>query len=285
MCFYIKLTVRIIKKVKSSLYMKLVDVHCHINHERLKNQLDEVIERAKKAGVQSIVVSGVNPAANREVLELARKYPIIKASLGIYPIDALGLSEGETGLPAQKGKIDLDEEFKFIEENLAEVVAIGEVGMDFYWADKDKTYDKQANNFRKIIQFAIKVQKPIVIHSRKAEEECLDILEEEVNGKIPVILHCFSGRKSLMTRAIQLGYYFSIPPLICTASNFQTLVKKAPLSQLLTETDAPWLSPFKGKVNEPAYVIEAIKKIADVKGLTVEEVADAVWKNYERIFG
>jgi len=173
--------------------MKLVDVHCHINHERLKNQLDKVLQRAKDAGIQAILLSGVNPAANREVLELAKKYPIIKASLGIYPIDAIGLSEGETGLPVQKGKIDLDAEFKFIEDNLKDVVAIGEVGMDFHWADKD-TYDEQAANFRRIIQFAIKVNKPIVIHSRKAEEECLQILEEEVNGKIPVIQHCFSGR-------------------------------------------------------------------------------------------
>jgi TatD DNase family protein len=264
--------------------MKLVDVHCHINHESLKGQLDEVLQRAKDTGVQAILLSGVNPSANREVLALSKKYPIIKASLGIYPIDALGLSEGETGLPRHVGKIDLDTEFKFIEENLDQVAAIGEVGMDFYWANKD-TYDEQAANFRKIIQFARKVNKPIVIHSRKAEEECLKILEEE-NGdnKVPVIQHCFSGRKSLMTKAIELGHYFSIPPLICTASNFQTLVKKAPLSQLLTETDAPWLSPFKGKPNEPAYVMESIKKIAEVKGLSVEDVAEVIWKNYENIF-
>ncbi len=264
--------------------MNLVDVHCHINHELFKNKLDDVLKRAKNVGVKAILLSGVNPANNREVLELAKKHEIIKASLGIYPIDAIGLAEGETGLPGHKGKINLDEEFKFIEKNLDEVTAIGEVGMDFYWADKD-TYDEQAKNFRRIIKFAIKVNKPIVIHSRKAEEECLQILEEEIKNKeIPVIQHCFSGRKSLMTKAIELGHYFSIPPNIVKASNFQTLVKKAPLTQLLTETDAPWLSPFKDKTNEPAFVTESIKKIAEVKKLSEKEVADKIWQNYLLVF-
>jgi len=264
--------------------MNLVDVHCHINHELLKDQLDNVLKRAEDVGIKAILLSGVNPPANREVLELAKKYPIIKASLGIYPIDALGLAKGETGLPQHKEKINLEEEFKFIKDNLEDVTAIGEIGMDFYWAEKD-TYKEQAKNFRKIIQFAIKVKKPIVIHSRKAEEECIEILTEEIKNKeIPVIQHCFSGRKSLMTKSIELGHYFSIPPNIVKASNFQTLVKKAPLTQLLTETDAPWLSPYKDKPNEPAFVTESIKKIAEVKKLTEQEVADQIWKNYQLIF-
>jgi len=264
--------------------MNLVDVHCHINHELFKNKLDDVLKRAKDVGVKAILLSGVNPANNREVLELAKKHPIIKASLGIYPTDAIGMGSDETGLPEHKGKINLDEEFKFIEENLDEVTAIGEIGMDFYWPDKD-TYEEQATIFRKIIRFAIKVNKPIVIHSRKAEEECIEILEEEIKNKeIPVIQHCFSGRKSLMTKAIELGHYFSIPPNILKASNFQTLVKKAPLTQLLTETDAPWLSPYKDKPNEPAFVLETIKKIAEVKKLSDKEVADQIWQNYQSIF-
>jgi len=266
--------------------MKLVDVHCHLNHEHFKDKLDEVLKRAEKAGLKAIVVSGVNPPANREVLKLAKKYPLIKASLGIYPIDALGLAAEETGLPRQISPVDLDEEFKFIAENKSQIVSVGEVGMDFYWADKEKTHQQQAEIFRKIIRFCIKIKKPIVIHSRKAEEECLQILEEEIkNNEIPVIQHCFSGRKSLMGKAIELGHYFSIPPNIVKASNFQTLVKKAPLTQLLTETDSPWLSPFSDKKNEPAFVAVSIKKIAEVKGLSEEEAAEQIWKNYLRVFG
>jgi TatD DNase family protein len=265
--------------------MKLVDVHCHLNHELYKDDLDEVLERAEKEGVKAILLSGVNPESNKQVLEMCKEYPICKASLGIYPIDALGLAPDETGLPRQIGKINLEEEFAFIEKNKDKIIAIGEVGMDFHWADKEKTYQKQAETFRKIIRFAIKIKKPLVIHSRKAEEECINILEEEIkNNEIPVVQHCFSGRKSLMSRAIELGHYFSIPPNIVVASNFKTLVKKAPISQLLTETDSPYLSPFKGQKNEPAFVIESIKKIAEVKEISVEEAGEAIWKNYGKVF-
>jgi len=266
--------------------MDLIDTHCHLTHEYFKDKLDLVLKRAEKAGLKAIIVSGVNPPANKEVLALAKKHPkLIKASLGIYPIDALGIQPDGAGMAFQKGPIDLEKEFAFIEKNLDQVACIGEVGMDFYWASKE-TYPKQAENFRKIIRFAIKIKKPLVIHSRKAEEECLQILEEEIkNREIPVLQHCFSGRKSLMTKGVELGHYFSIPPCIVNSSNFQTLVKKVPLAQLLTETDSPWLSPFKEQMNEPAFVLESIKKIAAVKELTEEEVAAQIWQNYQKIFG
>ena len=264
--------------------MNLVDVHCHLNHKYFKDKLDEVIKRAKKAGVKRIVVSGVNPPANKEVLEIANKYPdIIRVSLGIYPIDALGLSEGETGLPRQTEKIDLNEEFRFIEKHKDNIVSIGEVGMDFHW-DKDH-HKQQEKNFRKIIKFAIKITKPIVIHSRKAEKECIDILEDEIrNNEIPVNMHCFSGNKKLIKRAADLGHYFSVPPNICKLQHFQTLSDIVPLTQLLTETDAPWLSPYPDKRNEPAFVTESIKQIAKVKDLSEKEVADQIWQNYQKIF-
>src|SRR3989344_5452420 len=265
--------------------MDLADVHSHLNHELFKDDLNAVLERAKKAGLKAILVSGVNPPANREVLELAKKYPLIKASLGIYPIDALGLEPDETGLPVHKGPIDINEEFKFFLKNKSKISAIGEVGMDFNWATKEETYEKQAENFRKIIRLTITLTKPIIIHSRKAEEECLDILEQEIKNKeVPVILHCFSGRKSLITKAARLGYYFSIPPNILRAGNFQTLVHKVNIKQLLTETDAPWLSSFPGKRNEPAFVLETINKIAEIKKLSVEETATIIWENYQEIF-
>ena len=266
--------------------MNLVDVHCHIYHDSLKDQFEQILERSKDAGVKVIMLSGVNPEGNKVVLDLVKKYDILKASLGIYPIDALGLTPDATGLPHHKGKIDLDEQFKFIEDNIEHVTAIGEVGMDFHWATKEATYDEQAANFRKIIQFAKKVKKPIVIHSRRAEKECIDILEEEIaNNEIPVSQHCFSGRKSQIKRAAALGHYFSIPPNIIKAQNFQVLVELVPLTQLLTETDAPWLSPFKDKPNEPAFVTESIKKIAEIKNLSKQEVADQIWQNYVKVFG
>ena len=158
--------------------------------------------------------------------------------------------------------------------------------MDFHWASREETYEQQAENFRRIIRFALKIQKPLVIHSRKAEEECIQILSEEIkNREIPVINHCFSGGKAVISKAAALGHYFSIPPNIVKASNFQTLVKLVDLNQLLTETDSPWLSPIKGQKNEPAFVLKSVEKIAEIKGLTREEVARQIWQNYEKVFG
>lgn len=263
--------------------MNLVDIHCHLNHKELLVDLDGIIARAKKAEVKAIVVSGTNTLSNKDILELAKKDPVLKISLGIHPIDALGLSEGETGISKQKGIIDLEKEFKFIESHKDQIVAIGEVGLDFHW-DKEH-HQEQMEIFRKIIRFAIRIKKPLVVHTWDAEEECLNILEEEIKNKeIPVVLHCFSGRKSLISRAKELGYYFSVPPSIGRVGNFQTLVQKVDLKQLLTETDAPWQTPFKGQLNEPAFVIETIKKITEIKKLSPEEVAEQIWKNYLEVF-
>ena len=261
--------------------MNLVDVHCHLNQDLFKKDLDEVIQRAKDVGVKAIVISGTNPAANQQVLELAKKDPILKVSLGLHPIDALGLSEGETGIPRVEGKIDLEKEFKFIEDNKDKIVAIGEIGLDYHW-DKEH-HQEQQEVFRKILRLAIKLNKPVIIHTWAGEEDCINILEEEVKDKVPVVLHCFGGRKSLVTRGVELGYCFSVPPSTIRTGNFNTMIKKIPLQQLLTETDAPWQSPFKGERCEPAHVLETIKKIAEIKNISEEEAADQIWENYQKI--
>ena len=262
--------------------MNLVDVHCHLNQKELLEDLDGIIKRAKEAGVKAIIVSGTNPLANLEVLEMAKIDQIIKVSFGLHPIDALGLSEGDTGIVKPEGKVDLEKEFKFIEKNKDKIVAIGEIGLDYYW-DKDH-HDEQKEVFKKVLRLAVKINKPVIIHTWAAEEECLDILEEEVKGKVPVVLHCFGGRKSLVTRAKELGYYFSVPPSTARTGNFNTLIKKIDLKQLLTETDAPWQSPFKGERCEPAHVLETIKKIAEIKNISEKEVAEQIWQNYLKVF-
>ncbi len=265
--------------------MNLIDIHCHLNHEYFKDKLDTTINKAKKAGLKRILISGTNSQSNRDVLGMIKKYPeVLRASLGIHPIDALGLSEGETGIPKQPYPVDLEEEFKFIEENKVNVIAIGEVGLDFHW-DKEH-HEEQKDIFRKIIKFTLHIKKPIVVHTWDAEEECINILEDEIRNKqIAVILHCFSGRKALISRAKELGYYFSIPPSILRTGNFQTLVKKVDLKQLLTETDAPWQSPFRDRRSEPADVRETIRKIAEIKKITPESAAEQIWKNYLQVFG
>jgi len=262
--------------------MNLVDVHCHLTHQRFKKDLSKVIERAKKAGVKAIVCSGVNHPTNVEALELAKKYDVVKVSLGLYPIDLLGLGPDEVGLTRQTERIDLEKEFDFIKKHKEEIVAVGEAGMDFHW-DK-KYHEKQKENFQKIISFVEKLGKPLVVHSRRAELDAFEMLESSSIKKNNVVLHCFEGRKHLLKKAADAGYNFTIPCNIVKLQHFQTLVEIASLSQLFTETDAPWLSPFSGKRNEPAFVVEPIKKIAEIKKLSQEKVARQIWKNYEKLF-
>lgn len=263
--------------------MHLVDTHCHLTHEKFKDDIDQVIKRAANAGFKALVCSGTNPPTNREVLELAKKYPIVKPSMGIYPIDALGLAPDEAGLTKHTGKIDIDDEFKFFTKNKESIVSIGEVGMDYHWSKDPKEHAQQKKNFEKIISLTEKIKKPIVVHTRRAEEDCVALLQ---SSKLKhVILHSFEARKSLLKRAIDAGFYFSVPTVVVRAQQFQTLVDLAPLTQIFTETDSPWLSPFKDQRNEPSFIVESIKKIAEIKKLNETEVADQIWKNYQLVFG
>ncbi|MEK6874237.1 MAG: TatD family hydrolase [Nanoarchaeota archaeon] len=260
--------------------LKLVDVHCHLEHELFQPDLDAVIKRARDAGVKHIICSGVNPPTNKQVLDIAKKYSdIVRCSLGIYPIDALGIAPDATGLAIHKGVIDLDDEFDFINNHKDQIVGIGEVGMDYHW-DQEHHVQQKAN-FERIIEFTEKLHKPIIIHSRKAEADCIQMLKSSRLKKVN--LHCFSGNKHVIKEAADAGFFFSIPANIVKAQNFQTLVKLVSLSQLLTETDAPWLSPDQ-KRNEPVQVLRSIEMIAHIKGLTIEETSLAIFGNYQRIF-
>lgn len=251
----------------------LVDVHCHLDFPGLVERLDSVIENARKAGVRAIITSGVNPKTNKLALEFALKYDIVHASFGIYPIDAL---ERE-GLADEK--IDIDEQLKFLEDNKDKFVCVGEVGLDLH-SGRDLEAQKKA--FVKILEMAKKLDKTVLIHSRKAEAEAIDVLESCSMKK--VVMHCFCGRKHLVKRAYDLGYYFSVPTNIVRLQQFQDMVEMVDINHLLTETDAPFLSPYKDKKNEPAFVVETIKKIAEIKGMTTEDVEKNIWMNYQRLF-
>lgn len=266
--------------------MRLVDVHCHLNHERFKKVVGDVLARAKKAGVVKIIMSGVNPPTNREVLLMSKTYPeLVECSFGAYPIDALNVKVEaleEAGLARAK-KFDLDEELTWIEEHKDECVAVGEVGLDYKWVVDAGLQKKMRDNFQKIIGFCEKIKKPIIVHSRRAEKDCVDMLESSrIKHKV---LHCFEGRKSLVRRAADAGFCFSVPTVIARLKHFEMLVENVNINQLLTETDSPWLAPVAGERNEPANVRVVVEKIAQIKKLAREEVANNVFMNYQQVFG
>jgi TatD DNase family protein len=248
--------------------MKLIDIHAHLEHMRFDGDLDEVIERFKEKGGEVIINSGTGPERNRECLNLAEKYDIVKCSFGMYPVGNFSK--------------DIDGELAWIEKHKDVCVAIGEIGLDFDTIGRENNSEKQKELFRKMLEFAKKIDKTVVIHSRKAELEAIEILEEMKMEK--VVMHCFCGRKSLIKRCVVNGWFFSVPPAIMRWSNFKMLVENVPIKQLLTETDAPYLSPVDRERNEPANVLVTLKEIARIKGLSVEEVAKKIFENGEKLF-
>jgi TatD DNase family protein len=264
--------------------MILVDVHAHLTHESFKKDLHAVLERAKAAGVKAIIVNGVNEPTNREVLELAKMDPIIKPALGAYPIDALGLDlEGESGLTRPIKPINLDKELEFIKSQKDRIVGIGEVGLDFKVVKDPALQQKQKENFQKIIELSEKIQKPLIVHTRGAEKEVVEMLESSRVKNVD--LHSFGARKSVARKAADLGFMTSVPPVCVRLEHYRMIVDIFNINQLLTETDSPWLGPVAMERNEPKNVLESIKFIAKQKGFDEQEVANNVWLNYQRLFG
>ena len=270
--------------------MKLIDAHCHLDDDRFTEDLDEVISRFREKGGKVIVTSGVNPKNNRKALEIMGKYPdVVRVSFGIFPIDAIIdklTTRSKENNYRKIDSFDLDSELSWIEEHKDECVAIGEVGLDYSdmeVKESEELRNLQKENFRKIIDLAKKLGKTIVVHTRKAESDCIDLLEEKSAEK--VILHCFTGNKKLIRRAAELGWTFTVPCVITRLEHFKMLVEMLPLSQLLTETDGAFLSPVAGTRNEPANIELTIKEIAKIKNLSEEEVSEKIFENYEKLFG
>lgn len=259
-----------------------VDVHTHLDHQQFDKDRDQVVENAEKAGVKVIITNGINKSTNRKTLELAEKYSIVKPALGIYPTEILKIeadeyADIESWVPED---FDYEEEIKFIEKNKDRIIAVGEVGMDFYWTDKHN--DVQKVLFQKMIDLAKRIDKPIIVHSRKSELECIEMLEAA--GMKKVLMHCFGGKLKLAKRIADNGWYLSIPPSVVRSSHFQRIVEEVHLARLLTETDAPYLAPQPDQRNEPAFVTEAVKKIAEIKGMEVKETSEVIFMNYKQLF-
>lgn len=257
----------------------MIDVHAHLDRFSEK-ELIEVIKRAEKDNVKAIITQGVYHENNLKVLELAKKFSIIKPALGLYPLDALNVSVIENSQDHdKKTKFDVDSTLDFIKKNKDNIFGIGEVGLDFKFSH-DK--ENQIRNFEKIIDLSEKIKKTLIVHSRGAERECVEILERYKSKK--VVLHMFSGNKKLIKKAEQLGFYFSIPCIINKSQHFQMIAEIVNINQLLTETDCPWLSPFPDKPNEPSFIKHTIYKIAEIKKFDNIETENNIFMNYQKLF-
>ena len=238
-----------------------IDVHCHLDMiEGIS--LDDVQNRAKGKNVK-IVWAGVNPETNREII--SEKNFKGKRCLGLYPIDALALTDE-----------GIDEEIEFIRKHKGDIVGIGEIGLDF--KEDSENWERQESIFRKLLKLSKEIDKPVVIHSRKAEKKCIEILEEEKAKK--VIMHVFSGKLKLVERVVKNGWSLSIPTSVKNSEHFQKVISMTPIEQLFCETDSPYLHPDRQFPNTPDNVIVSYEKIAEIKGLGLEEVERQLEENW-----
>ncbi len=243
-----------------------IDIHCHLD---LCKDMKKAMERARKAKVGIILTQGVDRETNKKALELAGKYKEVKACLGLYPINALQMSDDE-----------IEQEIEFIRKNKENTAGIGEVGMDF--KEDSANRERQRKIFAKFIELSIALEKPIIVHSRKAELECIELLEKLKARK--VIMHCFCGSRKLVERIVENKWHLTIPTSVTYMQQFQNNAKIVPLQQLFCETDSPYLHPEKGRNNEPANVAVSYEKIAELKEIRINEVKEAIYKNYIILF-
>ena len=256
--------------------MEFFDSHAHLDDEKFNEDREELIPEIKKAGITKFISAGYSLEGSIRAIELSKKYDFIYPTCGISPND---IPQTEEELWKNLDKIE-----ELIKEN-PKIVAVGEIGLDYYWEKENKEMQKLA--FIEQIKIANKYDLPIVIHTREAVMDTLEILKENpVNKK--GIFHCCPLNRELVKEALKLGFYISFagPVTFKNSKNANEIIEMVPNDKMLIETDSPYLSPepLRGRRNDPRNVKYIAQKIADVKNMTIEEVAKQTYENAEKIY-
>jgi len=251
----------------------MIDTHCHVDFKDFNKNREEVIARAKKK-LAAIVNSGATLGGNRRTLKLVEDYKeFIYGTLGFNPVDE---SKADFSI--------IDEAFKEIHGNIDKAVAVGETGLDFYHIENIESRNRQVKVFRRFIDLANEYEMPIVIHARDAELKAFELVNR-YSRDIDVIFHCYGGDVETANKIIDESYYVSFSTIITYSDYHEELIEEVPIQNILTETDSPYLSPFKGQKNEPVFVEETVKKIADIKSISEAKVDKITEKNARKVFG
>ncbi len=253
----------------------LIDSHCHLDFPDFATELDAVVARARAAGIERMVTISTRVARHAGVLAIAERFPDVYCSVGTHPHYA-------------HEELDLTAADLVARTRHAKVVALGEAGLDYHYDNSPRAAQEQG--FRTHIAAARESGLPLVIHSREADGDTARILEEETGkGAFPAVLHCFTGGAELARRAVSLGLFISFTGLLTFKNSdaLRRIAAELPVDCILIETDAPYLAPgkFRGKRNEPAYVVETAKVLADTRGVAFEEIARQTTANFFRLFG
>ncbi|MGE0563902.1 MAG: TatD family hydrolase [Pseudolabrys sp.] len=252
----------------------LVDSHCHLDFPDFAAELDSVVERARAANVGRIVTISTRVRRHNEILAIADRFPDVFCSVGTHPHNA-----------HEELDIGTDELLRIADH--PSVVAIGEAGLDYHYDNSPR--DAQEQGFRAHIAAARRSGLPLVIHSRDADDDMARILEEETGkGAFPAVLHCFTGGRDLAMRAVALGHYVSFTGILTykKTEDLRAIAAELPADRILVETDAPYLAPgkFRGKRNEPSYVVETARMLADARKTGFDEIARQTTDNFFRLF-
>ncbi|AQS53866.1 D-aminoacyl-tRNA deacylase [Jeotgalibaca dankookensis] len=251
----------------------LFDTHCHLNVEAFDKDLVETLKRAKEANVERLAVVGFDPGTIKKSLALSAEYPEIYSIIGWHPTEAGSYTS------------EVEENLKTLLKN-KRVVAMGEMGLDYYWMEDSKEIQEEV--FRKQIKVAKELNLPISIHMRDAIADTYRILKDEDVSTIGGIMHSYSGDVTYMKKFLDLGMHISLSGVVTfkKTTEVHEVAQAVPLDRLLIETDSPYLAPvpYRGKRNEPAYVAYVAKRVADLRGMSVEDLALATTRNANKLF-
>jgi len=254
--------------------MMLVDSHCHLDFPDFASELEAVVARAKAAGIERLVTISTRVKRHAQVLSIAERFPDVYCSVGTHPHHA-------------HEELDIGADALIAISKHPKIVAIGEAGLDYHYDNSPR--DAQEQGFRAHIAAARATQLPLVIHAREADADMARILEEESGkGAFPAVLHCFTGGRDLAMRAVALGHHVSFTGILTfkNSAELRDIARDLPAERILVETDAPYLAPnpHRGKRNEPAYVVETAKMLAQTRGVSLEAIARQTTENFHRLF-
>tara|TARA_B100001057_G_scaffold387378_1_gene394540 strand:+ start:97 stop:855 length:759 start_codon:yes stop_codon:yes gene_type:complete len=251
----------------------MIDSHCHLDHEPLYSDLENVILRSKAVGIEKLLTISTSLESFERIKNIINIDKMIYGTIGIHPHEANDKSIGSK---------EIINNFKIS----SKIIGIGETGLDFYYNNSDR--DKQIKSFIEHIEAALETNAPLVIHSRNAEEETFKILNNYENRNIKILMHCFTGTKQFAEKLLKLNAFFSASGIITfkNSIDLQETFKFLPLDRILIETDSPFLAPVpnRGKKNEPSFISYTAQKLAEIKGISKSELIKITTNNFNNLF-
>ena len=251
----------------------MIDSHCHLDHEPLLENLFDIINRSRETGITKLLTICTTLDSFERIKTIVEKEEMIYGTYGIHPHET------------KDNHVDKETIIKNVNKN-TKIIGIGETGLDFFYNHSDKT--KQISSFKTHIEASIELNKPIIIHSREAENETYEILNSYKNENLKILMHCFTGSLEFSKKLLTLDAFFSASGIITfkNSINLQNTFKTIPLNKLLVETDSPFLAPIpmRGKKNEPSFIKYTFEKLANLKDITEEHLSTETTKNFDKLF-